>query len=125
MTISVRVWDRGQACSGALARIESTAMSTYVVPARFYDDHVSRDLPAGVEVKRTRNLVTVTLSPEEYSELLSDAHYYAGSAGELDRDMAGLVSSARATVRRLTAPAPTRVLPSGDTVRAYRAGEWS
>jgi hypothetical protein len=73
------------------------------LPPRFYDDHVSRELPAGTEIHRTARLVTVELSREDYAELRSDAEHYAGgrASGFDDPDLFGLVSSARATLRRL------------------------
>lgn len=72
------------------------------LPPRFYDDHVARDLPAGEELHRTARMVMVALTRDEWVELRSDAEHYAdGMGGELDRSYLGLVSSARATLRRL------------------------
>lgn len=81
------------------ADVGTAATVVVKVPPRFYDDHVSRDLPAGTEIKRGRDLVTVELTADELAELRSDATHYADSSnGFEDR---GLVQSARATVKRL------------------------
>lgn len=76
-----------------------TSDITVKVPPRFYDDHVSRDLPAGVEVKRTGTSVTVRLTPDEFAELRSDAAYYAQIEG--DPWLRGIISSAKATLNAL------------------------
>lgn len=74
---------------------------TVKIPPAFYDDHVSRDLPAGTETHRTRKVVTVDLDAAELAELRSDAQHYADSAEEYWQDHRGLVISARATLRAL------------------------
>jgi hypothetical protein len=71
------------------------------VPPTFYDDHVARDLPAGVEVKRTSRGVVVDLTPDELAELRSDAVHYSNAVRDMGSDFIGLQSSARATVRAL------------------------
>jgi hypothetical protein len=73
------------------------------LPPRFYDDHVSRELPSGEVIHRTAREVTVLLTEEEWAELRSDAEHYAGGArnGFEDPGLLGLVTSARATLRRL------------------------
>lgn len=84
--------------------------TTLDLPPRFYDDHVARDLPGGVVVKRTTRLVRVELNRAGYDELLADARHYAGDAmAEYATDGGlGLIASARTTVRRLlAAPHPT------------------
>lgn len=72
------------------------------LPPRFYYDHVARDLPAGRVVRATRRHVFVEVGEDERAELLSDARHYASAGNGLDvRDYAGLIASARATVRAL------------------------
>lgn len=84
--------------------------TTYSTPPRFYDDHVSRDLPGGKIVKRTERLVTVELTDDEAAELLSDAAYYVAAGTDVfGTDSLGLISSARATERRLLAAGVTAV----------------
>lgn len=73
----------------------------YTVPTHFYDDHVARDLTAGVEVKRTKARVTVWLDKVAYDDLYGDADYYATLAGTDFADNRGLCLSARATLRSL------------------------
>ena len=74
------------------------------VPARFYDDHASRDLPSGRVVKPLARRYRVELTLDEFHELLNDALYYASPFGPRDFDgWRGLVASARATVRVLEA----------------------
>ena len=76
--------------------------STYVLPVRFYDDHVLRDGEPGNVVKRTRQRVTVELTAAEASGLLDDARFYAAMGEtEFDRADQGIVKSARATVRAM------------------------
>jgi hypothetical protein len=77
-------------------------MATHRLPPTFYDDHVARDLPAGVEVRRTKTHVFVELTDAEVDELLSDARHYATPG--MFPDYPGLVSSARATVKALAPP---------------------
>lgn len=88
--------------------IVNTANKTETVrvelPPRFYDDHVDRDLPSGIEVKRTKRGVTVDLDAEAFADLLGDADHYA--TGDFDPDLLGLVASARATLKRLRAITP-------------------
>lgn len=83
-----------------------TADTTTIVdlPATFYEDHVSRELPAGKVIEYLpRNKVRVELTADERAEILSDAEHYADwCGGGLDRSYIGLVSSARATVKALS-----------------------
>ena len=85
------------------------------VPARFWDDHTSRETEytalaeAGAnistdeltdEIKRNGSRVTLSMNLLCIAELASDADYYAtGMDGE--RELSGLIASARATVRAL------------------------
>ena len=70
------------------------------LPARFYEDHVARDLPSGVVVKRLAREVDVRLDREALDDLRSDAEHYATEPSYRTYDP-GLVSSAKATLRRL------------------------
>ena len=76
---------------------------TVDVPARFYDDHVGRGLPAGNELKRLARTVRVELDRAAFEELLDDAKHYDASAEEMWDGSAGVVMSARATIRALRA----------------------
>lgn len=111
-----------------------TTTTTYDLPPRFYDDHVDRDLPAGTEVHRTRRYVRVKLTGNEYDEVLSDARHYSDYA-TYGEEYFGLVSSARATVKRLLAagrppedgppldePAPPPPLPRSGSLFPQRPG---
>lgn len=78
------------------------------VPARFYEDHVGRDLDSGWVVKHLSRTTRVTLDAAAYDELLSDAEHYAGEAmADMYLDdfatASGLIRSARATVKALRA----------------------
>jgi hypothetical protein len=86
--------DGGHACT-----CEVVEMHTVWLPERFYDDHVARDLPAGLEVDRRRSRVLVRADRSTLSEILDDARHQVFMAPELGRGYLGLVSSARATVR--------------------------
>ena len=73
------------------------------LPAYFYDDHVSRDLPAGQEIKRGSKGVLVFCNEAEIDEIESDASYYYDqyrTGGFCEMDL-GLMSSAKATVARI------------------------
>ena len=74
----------------------------YKLPARFYFDHLYRDLPSGTLVSQTQRYVVVELDRESYDDLLSDADYYSNS-WMFERDLLGLCSSAKATARILRA----------------------
>jgi hypothetical protein len=75
----------------------------YKLPRVFYFDHVSRDLPeqgATRVVSETKRDVTVSMDAAAYDDLLSDAEHYA-TPDQFGAEFFGLVSSARATARRL------------------------
>jgi hypothetical protein len=76
---------------------------TIKVPACFYDDHDSRELPTPREISRTSRTVTVAVSDPNLAELLNDAEHYADRDGPTaaDPEYAGLRKSARATVRAI------------------------
>ena len=71
------------------------------LPPRFYDDHVSRDLPGGVEVHRTKTYILADLTAGDLAELRDDAAYYVSEGGWMDRDHRGIVASARATLKAI------------------------
>lgn len=78
------------------------------VPARFYADHVGRDLDSGWVVKHLARTSRVTLDAAAYDELLSDAEHYAGDAmSDMYADdfatASALIRSAAATVKALRA----------------------
>ena len=75
-------------------------MGVYKLPPKFYWDHRSRELPSGEVVKETSRHVHVRLTDEERDELLSDAEYYVSDGKYMSVEQ-GLISSARATVKRL------------------------
>lgn len=77
----------------------------YRLLARFYDDHVSRDLPGGVEISRRKNEVTVELTAAEFDEMLSDARYYSDRS-MFEWEQQYICSSAEGTVRRLEKAGP-------------------
>lgn len=71
------------------------------IPARFYEDHESRDLPTPVALIRTRRHVWIDPADPAVPELLNDAQYYVDPAGPDAEGLAGLKASARATLRAL------------------------
>lgn len=118
-TIADRTGIRAEDVAAALRRgdILAVAGSEYalvvdaptvslVLPPRFVEDHVSRDLlrPSAV-VKVTKSTLTVELNREELVELVSDADHYATMEG--DAFIRGLASSARALLARLAKHAAT------------------
>jgi hypothetical protein len=80
-----------------------TERVTVIVPAAFFEDHARRDCLAhavrGVQLSKG---IRVELCPVDIAELLSDArHYVDGGTQTYGAEMIGLISSARATVKRL------------------------
>jgi hypothetical protein len=116
MSAAVSRWHRtGAVCSacqedvvvgggrggGHACECEFVETLTMWLPARFYDDHVARDLPAGVEVDREGHKVQVRAERSAFSEMLGDARHLVFMAAELGPAYLGLVASARATEQRL------------------------
>ena len=54
---------------------------TIQLPVKFYDDHVSRDLPGGEEIKRNKRYVTLLANEATIEEIRDDADYYADEYG--------------------------------------------
>lgn len=78
------------------------ALSTATLPSVFFDDHARRDLPHGFEVERSKAGVEIIADHDTLCEIRSDAKHYVGlGVIELGWEYAGLISSARATVKRL------------------------
>ncbi len=83
------------------------ATVTAMLPKRFYDDHVARDLDAGALIAEHRKQYEVSLDLAAFDELLSDAEYYADPSfyhelrQSMGRDALNLVTSARHTVTAL------------------------
>lgn len=88
--------------------------TTYIVPARFWEDHVDRGCRCDERCPsreahdaegygtRTSRGWRVELSDLDRDELLSDArHYVEMGTASYGPEMIGLISSARATLRRL------------------------
>lgn len=78
----------------------------FTTPATFWDDHVSRSNDPyalrDAEIKTDRKGVTLALTEDQLSELESDAEFYAYmGVSEFGFEYAGLISSARATVKRI------------------------
>lgn len=74
------------------------------LPAKFWNDHADRELPAGELVREAGSRVLVKVTCDELSEIRSDASYYADPAGPDDYEgRAAMVRSAKATVRAIDA----------------------
>lgn len=74
------------------------------LPAKFWNDHADRELPAGVLIKTRGNRVQVNCTHDELAEILNDAEYYSDPAGPDDYEgRAAMVRSAKATVRAIKA----------------------
>lgn len=76
------------------------------VSERFYDDHVSRDLLAGREVRRAGGRVTVMVDWHSFAELESDASYYASFEGDDYRDNRSVCDAARRVLAALAKVTP-------------------
>lgn len=83
------------------------AAKTYRLPPAFwYDHHVNRGCSQSATVLReAKRYVVVELDREAFDDLASDCRYYieTGEGGHFDEGLGGLVSSARATLKRLNA----------------------
>lgn len=78
----------------------------FVAPIAFWEDHINRsDNPEALreaEVAHLKIGMAVLLTAEQLSELQSDAEFYADmGVAEFGWEYAGIVSSARATVKRI------------------------
>lgn len=95
---------------------------TYRISPTFWDDHVARDLASSERVlKAGKFCVYVSLNADEYSELLSDAKFYANNDGEFDPEYKYLMDSAKRVVAVLTKEGPPEAPkapegPTGDPV---------
>lgn len=81
-------------------------MVTVRVPRVFVEDHDNRGLIerglAAATVKATKAGYTLDLTPEEFTELLNDARYYAeGGCEVFGWEYRGLIASATATVKAM------------------------
>jgi hypothetical protein len=81
---------------------------TIELPLKFWLDHKNRDCsPSSIELKRNKVYVTVQLDEEAWSDIYSDAEFYAtyfdGSNRRTEDEamMVELEGSAKATLKRL------------------------
>ena len=84
----------------------SNGLIALVAPIAFWEDHINRsddpDALRAAEVERIKIGMCVLLTAEQLSELESDAEFYADmGVAEFGWEYAGVVSSARATVKRI------------------------
>lgn len=152
MTISVEAWNRGLVRPGASARNESTTMIVNVghhdlTTARDYARaivHVSRVLHVTPRLARVllegiahgdRTLVmdVTNMYPDmvqEGSRIKAEIEPITpewSALGPTGFSLSTSITRQDGTTSTLTTTyvEPTVTLPSGDTVRAYRAGDWS
>jgi hypothetical protein len=79
------------------------------VPTLFYNDHVWRDLTAGVVVTEGRYVTTVWLDRVALDDLIGDAYYYASHEGEDYTANRSVCDSAKRTLARLQEQTPAAV----------------
>jgi hypothetical protein len=77
---------------------------TIEIPSTFWRDHHQQRgcSPTATVTKETERLTTVILDAEAWDDLLGDAKHYA-HPGQYGPEYFGLVTSAKATVRRMKA----------------------
>ncbi|WP_224962601.1 hypothetical protein [Geomonas subterranea] len=94
------------------------------LPARFFFDHMERDLPPGTIVHAGKALVDVEVTPTELEEIESDALYYADRDGP-DGQPDGLKESAKRTLRRIEKFRGTKEGPRapGNSERSLERGK--
>lgn len=78
----------------------------FVAPVAFWEDHLNRsnnpEALRDTEVARVKSGMSVLLTVEQLGELQSDAEFYADEGvAAFGWEYAGVVSSARATVKRI------------------------
>jgi hypothetical protein len=78
------------------------------IPATFYEDHVSRGLPAGELLRSNHRHVYVRVTADELAEWRSDAGYYASWEGSDYRENRAVCDSARRAVVSLRRAEATR-----------------
>lgn len=100
----------------------SEAFAELALPPRFWEDHNDRDLVVDPEisgvVKRNKTNVRVQLTRDDFFELLSDADHYGNHSVYDERDMMGIVASAKATFKRLCKWAAEKDPETYETVRS-------
>lgn len=84
----------------------SNGLIAFVAPIAFWEDHINRsdspDALRDAEVARLKIGMAVLLTAEQLRELESDAEFYVHmGVAEFGWEYAGVVSSARATVKRI------------------------
>jgi hypothetical protein len=82
------------------------------VPARFFQDHMERDLDTPKVVRETSRFVWIRRDDPATPELLNDAEYYSDPSGPRIgdyREGIGLFNSAKATVKALKPADPEGV----------------
>ena len=72
----------------------------YKLPAKFWNDHAERGLPAGELSSESGNLVWIVATEDEIKEILSDAKFYSDPWGPDDLPP-GLKASAARTVKAI------------------------
>lgn len=96
--------DREAVITAICATPEQDAPTLIRITRRFMDDHAERDLPTPSAVRSTKQFHYIDATDPAALDLLSDAQHYAkdvDAGGE--HAMLGLINSARATVKALTA----------------------
>ena len=77
-------------------------MTLVKIPHRFFIDHVERDLPAPVIVKRTKSHLWIDHNDANFAELRNDAEHYATAICTADfPHLLGIVTSAKATIKAI------------------------
>lgn len=93
-------------CDGPERVVPRAECHLVKVPTLFYEDHVQRDLTAGVVTNEGRVVTQVWLDTVCIDDLVGDAKLYAGFAGEDYKWNRSLCDSARSTLRSLERQLP-------------------
>jgi|688.fasta_scaffold1042877_2 hypothetical protein len=106
---ALKAWATRRARAAAqTAEATSDGLTEFCAPARFWQDHIDRsndpEALEEAEVRATSKGVIVRLTADQLSELESDAEFYSYmGVAEYGFEYAGLISSAKATVKRVKA----------------------
>jgi hypothetical protein len=74
------------------------------IPKTFIEDHARRALATGWLVKETKTHFIMSMTEDEWRDVLGDAEFYADAQyiiGAMGSEFLGMVSSARATAKAI------------------------
>jgi hypothetical protein len=83
---------------------EGMPETEFKIPKAFIEDHARRALATGWLVKETKTHFIMSMTEDEWQDVLGDAEFYADAQyiiGAMGNEFLGLSSSARATAKAI------------------------